>query len=952
MVVQIFKYRKRKKEIRIVLLFLIVASVLLPLDKIVLSAINTPYLIEQSEDTLRYTFYFDKPMLSDVQVNNTTFTEVEMGDCYSSAQPGFPKLPIYRAMLLLPQGYSVKTVQATSTPLQILPYDLLHKPILPEQEFLRIGIDEPHTFIMNDTAYSTTNPVAEKCYENSGVGYCRGYAILTVSLFPLSYEPENGTVGYHSEMTIILQLQKSEEHVLLEDPFFLRDSQTDEAIIRELVTNPQILSTYNSSGDTCLDGEIQTTQQEASPIGMDELQTLDGGYSEGLCDPAEHYQYVIITSQSLKDTNGYPYNWSSLIAHRKTYSGLNGTIITVQEIDACQDYWNATALFNDSQAHIREFCKDAYLDWNTEYILLGGDWDATPAHQIVPYRLFTDREETETYNAMACDKYYSNLDGTWYYEPEGIWGGGRNSGVNDYYAELYVGRIAAYNTSMVSNAVQKIIWYDLNTPDDWLSRVSFLGGNLGWTVTSKQYMEELRLGTDTYRSFTGFEEWNALYPDTPFNTSECLYHADIGSTYKTYFSNSIEDDNASIINHLDHSDWTSPFGLTNWQNRYNTKPFFGYSQGCLAGRFHAGNAGSEQLMCASPERNAFALVLNTGYGYASSTSSNGPSQYIQCYFYDYFFNNQSTTISNWQLGKAQAYAAEKMSARIEISSHAWCYAWYSTHLFADPAQTLKLPITNTANISLSNETPENESTNVPINTTTLQITIQHGQGNLLNYSIQTLPEIGHTTQKNTTGGTVLCSIMNLTYSTTYTWLVNVSDGNNWTNRSFWFTTEDPDTTSPEISLIRYRVSNPIDLQPGFGWENISCNVTDNIEVDNVTLTVWYPNNSTTVFILNKTTESNTYYRNTTFSSPGNYSFSIYANDTNHNEASSNRSLFVLPPNWDINNDGTCSMEDLLLESDQFGRQGDSGWIREDADNNGRIDIFDFVMLSNNYQTTW
>ena len=156
---------------------------------------------------------------------------------------------------------------------------------------------------------------------------------------------------------------------------------------------------------------------------------------------------------------------------------------------------------------------------------------------------------------MACDKYYSHLDGTWYYEPQGIWGGGRSSGVNDYYAELYIGRIAAYNASMVSNAIQKIIWYDLYAPEGWLSQVSFLGGNLGWTVTSKQYMEELRLGNDTYRTFIGFEEWNTAYPETPLNTSECIYHADVGSNYRTYFSNSIEDDNASIVNHLDHSDW-------------------------------------------------------------------------------------------------------------------------------------------------------------------------------------------------------------------------------------------------------------------------------------------------------------------------------------------------------------------------------------------------------------
>jgi hypothetical protein len=952
MVLQIIKCEKRKKKTHHVVLIIIVASFFMPFNAGILSAFDSQYLIEQSDNTLRYSFHFDEPGFTDVLVNNQTFTSIDMKDCFSSAEPGLPKLPIYRALLLLPKGYLVEDVQVTYQNPQILSYNFLMKPILPEQEFIRVGMDDPQPFVMNNTTYSASIPVFENLFENGGIGYCRGYAILTIYLYPLNYVPGAGILTYFPEMKIILQLQESDEQPLIEDSSLLRYSQTDEDVIRDLVTNPSILSTYESLEMDELDGGAETTQVRTSHEGLNDERILNGEYSGGLCDPAQQYQFIIITGQTLKDTTGYPYNWSSLIAHRSTYSGLNGTIITVQQIDACQDYWNTTPRYNDSPAHIREFCKDAYLDWHTEYVLLGGDWDATPDHQIVPYRLFTDKEETETYNTMACDKYYSHLDGTWYYEPQSIWGGGRNSAVNDYYAELYVGRIAAYNASMVSNAVQKIIWYDLYAPQDWLSRVSFLGGNLGWTVTSKQYMEELRLGTDTYRTFTGFEEWNAAYPEIPLNTSERLYHTDIGSNYKTYFSNSIENDNASIINHLDHSDWNSPFSLTNWQYRYNTKPFFGYSQGCLAGRFHAGYAGSEQLMCRSPERHAFAAVLNTGYGYASSTSSNGPSQYIQCYFYDYFFNNQSNAPDNWQLGKAHAYAHEKMSARIEFSSHAWCYAWYSAHLFADPAQSLRFTNSDTGNITIHDETPENESTNVPITTTALTVNIQQTQGRLLNYSIHTVPDIGNNTQNYIASGMISCIISNLTYSTTYTWFVTVSDGFHWTNRSFWFTTENFDSTPPEISSIRYHFSNPMDLQPVFGWENISCNVTDNININHVMIHIICPDNSTTNITMNRKMHSNIYYYNTTFSSYGDFFVSIFANDMNNNCASTNISIVVIPPNWDINNDRICSMEDLILTSDQYGKQGPSGWIREDVDNNGTIDVFDLVLLSNQYTSIW
>ncbi len=945
-------FKQRKIKTYPVLFIVIFTLSLVPVEGSVLSALSPSYLIESSDNTLRYTFFFDEPVFHEVVVNNKTYTTIDMNNCFSSAQPGFPKLPMYRALILLPKGYSVANIQGSYQNQQTLSNEFLMKPILPEQEFVRVGMEDPNSFVMNDTAYSALTPVGEEIFENGGIGYCRGYAILTIYLHPIRYTPGTGVLTYFPQMTITVQLRESEEQSLLENPSFLRFSQTDEDVVRELVTNPSILSTYDPLDIDELDGETETTQENKVLDYLTGDGVLDSEYTGGLCSPAQHYQFVIITSQSLKDTTGFSYNWSSLITHRNTYSGLNGTLVTVQDIDACQDYWNTTPLFNDSQAHIREFCKDAYLDWRTEYVLLGGDWDSTADHQIVPYRLFTDREETGAYNTMACDKYYSHLDGTWYYESQSIWGGGRNSGVNDYYAELYIGRIAAYNASMVSNAVQKIIWYDLDAPDDWLSKVSFLGGNLGWTVTSKEYMEELRQGTDTFRSFTGFEEWNVTHPETPVDSSECIYHVDLGSNYKTYFSNSLEDDNASIVNHLDHSDWNSPFSLTNWQNRYNTKPFFGYSQGCLAGRFHAGYAGSEQLMCRHPERHAFAVVLNTGYGYASSTSSNGPSQYIQCYFYDYFFNNQSNDITNWQLGKAQSYAHEKMSARIELSSHAWCYAWYSAHLFADPAQILRLKNPDVSDITIMNENPCNESTNVPINTQALTVNIQHLQGNLLNYTIQTTPDIGSNAENNSTNGTKSCTISGLSYSTTYTWFVTVSDGYQSTNCTFWFTTEDQEVIPPEISSILYLSSNPIDLQPGFGWENMSCVVTDNNMVNNVMICIHKPDNTSTNITMDRIIHTDTYYYNTTFSVYGNFSFQVWANDTYNNMAFSTSSPFLIPPNWDINTDRVCSMQDFILTSNQFGKNGSPGWVREDIDNNGRIDVFDFVILSNHFSSAW
>lgn len=501
---------------------------------------------------------------------------------------------------------------------------------------------------------------------------------------------------------------------------------------------------------TCISSDIQKTkhfskllrnmeQEEYIPTvdNPDNVKKLDFAlYDGGICNSSEEYDYVIITSNNLSNS------WQPLIDHRINFSGLNSTIVTVEQITTYEDYWNVTPLFNDTQAKIREFCKDAYLDWGTEYVLIGGDWrDGVSDEQIVPYRLFTDRYETDTYNTMSCDLYYSNLDGDWYYSPNSIWGGGEGSGVNDKTTELYIGRITAYNSTMVSNAINKIIWYDECNDNYWLNKTSFWGGNLGWSVTSKDYMEELRIGTDTFRTFTGFEEWNNAHPDKQINTTERLYHADLGSNYKNYWSNSAQNDNFSIVNNIEHTNPSIPFGLNNWQSIQNIKPFFGYSQGCLGGRFSSGYAGCEQMICQSNNSNAYALVLNTGYGYASDIDTDGPAQTLNCYFWDYFFNNTANETSEWQLGKAQAYSKDKMSPMIDGTDHAWCYNWYSTHLFGDPAQTLKIDPLSNSPPNLSNENPASGSINVNISFPTLSVNISDLDGNPMNCTLETSHDI-------------------------------------------------------------------------------------------------------------------------------------------------------------------------------------------------------------------
>ena len=157
----------------------------------------------------------------------------------------------------------------------------------------------------------------------------------------------------------------------------------------------------------------------------------------------------------------------------------------------------------------------------------------------------------------------------------------------------------------------------------------------------------------------------------------------------------------------------------------------------------------------------------------------------------------------------------------------------------------------------------------------------------------------------------------------------------------------------QISSITRTTSDPVDTNSSYGWVNVSCTVTDNVAVSQVTLRIRNPSGSWNNVSMVSGAAGMCYYRSTTaFSTLGNYSYSILARDTSSNMATSSNVLFSMPPNWDVNRDGMITILDLVLISNQYGNTGGSGWIREDVDNNGNIQVLDMVLVSGHFGEEW
>jgi len=159
-----------------------------------------------------------------------------------------------------------------------------------------------------------------------------------------------------------------------------------------------------------------------------------------------------------------------------------------------------------------------------------------------------------------------------------------------------------------------------------------------------------------------------------------------------------------------------------------------------------------------------------------------------------------------------------------------------------------------------------------------------------------------------------------------------------------------DTIPPEISDVTITKSDPIDTDPSYGWENISCTVTDVGGVDKVKLNITYPDMHTENVSMTKS--GDTYYNNTTFSNVGSYSYFIWANDTSNNVNTSSVDTFAIPPNWDINEDGHCDGWDLMAMQPHWQDTGSLGWIRSDVNNDGSVNGWDLMAMQPHWQESW
>jgi len=591
--------------------------------------------IERS-NSLLLQFSFPPPTVAE----DSAFDSISILGLPQYGAPGEPVLPFKIVDVLIPRGKEVQQVHVTTGNRRMLEgrfnvaFGRTSMPISSNASV----VDQP-----DENIYNSVNPYPGSLFSQMSEQYARGYEVLPLKFYPVQYIPGIGELYYFETMTVTVTLR---ETCKLSSLF--RNSLEDNELILNIVSNPHEANTYTET-------MVGTTQAESAR-------------------PLASYDYVVVTNNDLRSSFQTLVNW-------KIQKGLTATIVLVEDIMKNPNY-NSNGLygdgsgsprFNDTQAHIRNFIKDAYLNWDTKYVLLGGDDEIIPSRGVYCsggyYSNYSD------YN-IPCDMYYGALDGSWDKDNDTIfgeavyhWTGPENGTAGeeaDFFAEVYVGRATVDTAQEAMNFVNKTVTYEQTPQANYLKKALMIGNTL----------DPITEGGN------GKDRTSDIIPQY---TTTRLYSRD--GTYDRAAVINEMNNGTHIVNHDGHSNYLTVMGLyrSDVDSLTNTEYFMVYSLGCYSAAFDEATSGSTEAVAEHfifNSHGAFAYIGNSRYGWYCSASTDGPGdRYDQMFF---------TLINNGtrNLGKAL-----QLSKELEPVLDRW--TCFTLNLLGDPeaeiATVIKAP---------------------------------------------------------------------------------------------------------------------------------------------------------------------------------------------------------------------------------------------------------------------
>jgi hypothetical protein len=343
-------------------------------------------------------------------------------------QAGRPDLPMMSERVVLPAGMKVAGVEVVS--MQSEPLSGAVR--VPPAFRMRPGILVPDRSEEDPAFYRHAGMQPEAPVALGYQGTQRGINVAFLQVSPVRWDAVSGRLERLSRMRVRLTLEP--------------DTRTDvvkrERIVREWEKELSGIPTRDAAATIT---SMAPAGRGAQPFKPTQVPSVLGS-------PVE---YLIVT------TDPYVSEFQRL-ADWKTESGTPAVVRTLSFIR--QEYPYGV----DDADRVRQFIRDAYARWGTKWVLLGGDTEVIPTR--FAYTTFYNGE------SIACDMYFSCLDGNWNADGDSLYGEAPPNGTNDncdLLPEVYVGRAPISTMNQVTTFVNKALQYEKTPAGDYENRVLF-----------------------------------------------------------------------------------------------------------------------------------------------------------------------------------------------------------------------------------------------------------------------------------------------------------------------------------------------------------------------------------------------------------------------------------------------------------------------------------------------
>ncbi len=572
-------------------------------------------------------FHFDTPEI--VQVQGGTILKLDK--CGRTSFPGKPIIPVYSACFVLPSKETVSSISIESEEYIKLKG---HYQIIPAPFQAPISFGSYKNPVKDQAVYSLNTPYPEVKGKLVTEQIISGIHLVFINIYPCRLIPSTGSVMYTKSINVTIETK------------YINDLQPEHPHRAVAAAQNKIFKLVDNKKDITIDLNSK-------------LPSSDEPFQD-----QPRYPYVIITSAEFSD-------YFQPLADLKTDMGLRSNIVTLSWI---QSSFSGI----DIQDQIRNFISYAYFNWDTEYILLGGD------DEIIPHRGLYVNAGNEVEPDIPADLYYSALDGNWNSDGDLYYG---EPGEEDLLPEVSLGRLPVSSQADIDNFTAKLTAYSLHPQPEQCSK-SLMLGELLWSedgidTWGGDYKDEILNGSSNFDLVTTGLNQNF--------TAETLYDRDQPLPWDQTDLIPLLNNGVNLVNHLGHTGLHNAMHITQStltlleNDGSEAIPSVIYSQGCYpaafdnrdyAGTTYSQDAIGEQFIT-SPA-GAVAFIGNTRFGWNAPGSTCGVSQFFDRQFFDALFGESIETIGH-------AFDDSRIDNIPYITYPLFRYVMYEMCLLGDPA---------------------------------------------------------------------------------------------------------------------------------------------------------------------------------------------------------------------------------------------------------------------------